>query len=68
MRSVLDGMLVRVGDYYNRDGTTNSNDNTVERSVDINIGKVITHEGYQLAPTLKNDIALIRLETCVEFE
>nr|CAB3244092.1 plasma kallikrein [Phallusia mammillata] len=64
----LSKMIVRVGDYYNRDGTPHSRDPTVENSEDIEIESVIRHERYDLFPTPTNDIAVIKLRTCVTFD
>jgi len=59
--------VLRVGDYYNRDNTANSNDRAAEESQDLEIEKIIQHQAFQTYPTTRNDIALIKLKKCATY-
>jgi len=56
--------IVRVGDYYNIDGLDNRNWSHVENVHDSKIAQVVMHPLWSTV-TLKNDIALVKLENCV---
>ena len=62
--SVKRQYVVRVGDYYNVDGLDNDQWSHVENVHDSKIAQVIMHPLWSTV-TMKNDIALVKLENCV---
>ena len=72
--SSLKQRVIRVGDYYNDDtneGLTRKQIEELEdkeKQRDRDILAVYKHERYISYPSPKQDIALIRLKQCVNFE
>ncbi|CAK8678595.1 unnamed protein product [Clavelina lepadiformis] len=64
--SALKRLVVRVGDFYNREGFTYSADPRYENSQDIELMAVYIHDEFQSREAALNDVALIRLKTCVK--
>lgn len=60
--------IVRVGDYYNRDGLQFSQSEGVEDSRDLDIEEVYRHPYYSYHSSPTNDLALIKLRQCVSFK
>jgi len=66
---VTDSMVIRVGDYFNNDADPDHNKqfSVYENVQDLEIEKVIKHEGYKESHK-SNDIALIKLKKpCAKF-
>jgi len=61
---------VRIGDFFNDDDHEANNNffSPIESQKDIKIEKVYRHELYANSPTDRNDIALIKLAECVDFD
>ena len=59
---------IRVGDYFNDDDLKSEFFSSIEKQTDVKIDKIYRHNFYSNGENKRNDIALIKLNKCVDFK